>query len=290
MRFDFCSQNGKIDQFKKYLSAVTKKGQTVIAALTVVLVVMISLIVVRVATVGLTLTGVSKDLAQFQALSAFTGSGFTTKESEEMVNHPIRRRIVMHLMLLGNVGLVLVIAAMLRFFLLAEADDDWYDQQSVRIGALMTGVLLLWIVATSRHIETIMWKVHIWALTRWTRIDVQDYVGLLRLAHDYAVSEIKVHHDDWVAGRTLAELQLANEGVLVLGIERADGKYIGSPRGTTLVLAEDGLILYGPQQRLLELDTRRAGFDGNVSHVIAVTRQINVQEEEDTPDPDPDCS
>lgn len=42
----------------------------------------VSLVVIRIAAVGLTMTGVSKDLAQFQALSAFTGSGFTTKESE----------------------------------------------------------------------------------------------------------------------------------------------------------------------------------------------------------------
>ena len=69
----------------------------------------LSLVVIRIATVGLTLTGVSKDLAQFQALSAFTGSGFTTKESENIVNHPLRRRIAMHLMLLGHVGIVAVI-------------------------------------------------------------------------------------------------------------------------------------------------------------------------------------
>ncbi|WP_419193904.1 hypothetical protein [Novipirellula herctigrandis] len=42
----------------------------------------------------------SKDLAQFQTLSAFTGAGFTTNESEDIVNHPLRRRIMMYLMLL----------------------------------------------------------------------------------------------------------------------------------------------------------------------------------------------
>ena len=56
---------------------------------------------VRIATVGLTMTGVSKDLAQFQALSAFTGSGFTTEESEEIVNHPLRRRRKIRNVLLG---------------------------------------------------------------------------------------------------------------------------------------------------------------------------------------------
>ncbi len=253
-----------------------------IAALTVVLVLTVSLVVVRVATVGLTLTGISKDLAQFQALSAFTGSGFTTRESEDIVNHPVRRRIAMHLMLLGNAGLVLIIAALLRFVLIPKEADDWYDHQYVRIGALSFGILVLWFMASSRHIETIMWKAHTWAITRWTRIDVQDYVGLLRLAHDYSVSELKVRSDDWVAGRSLAQLQLSNEGILVLGIERHDAKYIGSPRGSTIVQAGDCLILYGRQEHLVELDSRPAGFEGNANHVIAVTREYDARDEEKT--------
>ena len=50
------------------------------------LILTVSLVVVRVATVGLTMTGLSKDLAQFQALSAFTGSGFTTIFINGLIN------------------------------------------------------------------------------------------------------------------------------------------------------------------------------------------------------------
>ena len=85
----------------------------------------ISLVVIRVATVGLTMTGVSKDLAQFQALSAFTGAGFTTKESEDIVNHPLRRRITMHLMLLGHVGVVVAIPSVVLSFLNTGGSADW---------------------------------------------------------------------------------------------------------------------------------------------------------------------
>ena len=87
------------------------------AVFTVLLVLAMSLVVVRVATVALTLTGLSKDLAEFQALSAFTRSGFTTKESEEIVNDPVRRRIIMFLMLAGNAGVVIAVASLLASFL-----------------------------------------------------------------------------------------------------------------------------------------------------------------------------
>ncbi|MDB4786514.1 MAG: hypothetical protein P8M30_20545 [Planctomycetaceae bacterium] len=83
-----------------------------IAILSLLFVVVISLLIVRVATVALTLTGLSRELARFQARSAFTGSGFTTQESEQIMQHPVRRRIIMLLMLLGNAGIVTVISSL----------------------------------------------------------------------------------------------------------------------------------------------------------------------------------
>lgn len=250
------------------------------AVFTVLFVLTVSLIVVRVATVGLTLTGVSRDLAQFQSLSAFTGSGFTTKESEDVVNHPVRRRIVMHLMLLGNAGIVIAIASVLRFFVFTTEADDWYESLWFRLGVLLGGISLLWLLASSKYLEAIMWKANTWALTRWTHIDVRDYTSLLRLVGDYAVSELKVHSQDWLAGQKLQDLDLINERVLVLGIEREDGHYIGGPRSTTSIHPGDSLIVYGRQQSLLDLDIRRAGFDGNMEHMIAVSRQLEVTETE----------
>jgi hypothetical protein len=49
-------------------------------------------------------------VARFQALSAFSGTGFTTREAERIVNHPRRRKIVIYLIMLGNAGIVSVIA------------------------------------------------------------------------------------------------------------------------------------------------------------------------------------
>ncbi len=84
---------------------------TAIATLLVVLT--ISLLTVRVATVMLILTGLSLPLARFQARSAFTGCGYTTGESEQLVGHPVRRRIISTLMLLGNAGIVTTVGALM---------------------------------------------------------------------------------------------------------------------------------------------------------------------------------
>lgn len=239
----------------------------------------VSLIVIRIATVGLTMTGVSKDLAQFQALSAFTGAGFTTQESEDIVNHPLRRRITMHLMLLGHVGVVVAIPSVVLSFLNTGGSQGWTSLLSVRVGVLAGGLLLLFLIAMSRNVERIMWRVNTWALHRIGKIHVHDYTRLLRVARNYVISELQVRYGDWLAGYTLEQLRLANEGVLVLGIEKPNGDYLGAPRGHTRLEVDDCLILYGQQESLLDLDERHAGMDGNVKHMLAVTRQMDITEE-----------
>lgn len=71
----------------------------------------------RIATIAITYTGLSREAARFQARSALTGSGFTTSESEKVVTHPVRRRIILLLMLLGNAGIVAAISSLILAFL-----------------------------------------------------------------------------------------------------------------------------------------------------------------------------
>lgn len=87
-----------------------------IAIISLLLVICISILITRIATVALAHTGLSKEAARFQARSAFTGAGFTTHESERVVNHPVRRRIILSLMLLGNAGVVTAVSSSMLTF------------------------------------------------------------------------------------------------------------------------------------------------------------------------------
>lgn len=75
---------------------------------------------------------------------------------------------------------------------------------------------------------------------------------------------------DWLAGKSLMELALSKEGVLVLGVGHPDGHYSGAPQAADVVRAGDVLILYGAIERLAELDRRRAGTGGERAHQEAV--------------------
>lgn len=241
------------------------------SVLSLLVVVVVSLLVVRVATVALVLTGLSQQLARFQARSAFTGAGFTTSESEKVIQHPVRRRIIMLMMLLGNAGIVTAVSSLMLSFI--KMGDASTSSVGVRVAVLALGLASVWTLAHSSFIDSQLTKAIKWALKRWTDLEVRDYSGLLHLARGYSVVEMEVQPNDWLSERELADLKLADEGVLVLGVDRSTGEYIGGPRGETRLSAGDTVIMYGPSPVLENLDERAAGSAGNWEHHKAVDNQ-----------------
>jgi hypothetical protein len=240
------------------------------AIITLLVVLTLSLAITRVAAVALTMTGLSPDVARFQARSAFTGVGFPTTEAEALVRHPVRREIISVLMLVHNVGLATVVATVVIGFLEMNRADNTVIRWVQSFAVLGVGLLVLWLIASSRWIDRRMSSVIRWALSRFTELDARDYVALLHLRGEYAVKEMRIGHDHWLLVRkTLQQAELPREGILVLGIERANGTYIGAPNGETLLEGDDRLILYGPTDRITELVHRRADLPGAMARVDA---------------------
>lgn len=243
------------------------------------LVVALSLLLTRIATVILTASGMSAQSARFQARSAFTGAGFTTSESEEVMRHPLRRRVVMMLMLLGHVGIVASAGTLILGFRNGGIASEGY-----RALELVAGLMALLFLSRSAWVDRRLNSVIRRVLHTYTDLPSRDLDSLLDLTGEYTVSELAVDEGDWVADRRLDELDLRDEGIAVLGINRADGRYRGNPVGSTSVGAGDTLILYGTADSLNELDRRPTGPDGDAAHAAAVARQRRVIGSEDLAD------
>jgi hypothetical protein len=245
-----------------------------------IVVALVSLLITRVATIALTVTGLTRTSARFQARSALSGVGFTTSESEAVVNHPARRRVVMALMLLGNAGLVTAVAGLLAGFAGADAGEG-----ALRVVLLLGGLAVIYALSRSevvdRHLSRLIGKV----LNRYTDLDVADYERLLQLSGEYSVKEIPVETGSWLADRPLGELRLRDEGVIVLGVGRPDGSYIGVPRGETYLRPGDTVIVYGRDSAVLGLMQRDAGREGDRMHEQAVLDQREVARQEHARDP-----
>ena len=239
------------------------------AILTLLIVLTLSLVVTRAATIALTATGMSREAARFQARSAFSGAGFTTTESESVVRHPVRRRIIMWLMLAGSAGIVAVIASVV----LAAAQGGEDINGLVRVALVSGSILLIWWASRTRWVDERITWLATKALSRWSNLEAHDYAALLHVGGEYIVTELTVDADGWLAGRDLGSLSLRDEGIVVLGIERVDGSYFGVPRADTTVDAGDVLVLYSRAESIAGLDQRESGGVGDAAHEAAVREQ-----------------
>ncbi|WP_330342250.1 TrkA C-terminal domain-containing protein [Streptomyces sp. NBC_00557] len=117
-------------------------------------------------------------------------------------------------------------------------------------------------------------------LTRVTGLEARDYAGLLHLSDHWMVGEIHIREGDWIADRALREMDLPGEGVLVLGIHRRTGHWIGAPGPATCLRPGDTAVLYGPRDVLDDVDDRRGGGAGEASRAQARARFSRTLEEQ----------
>jgi len=244
--------------------------------ITVILILVFSILITRVASIALTHTGLSREASRFQARSAFTGVGFTTNESEKVVNHPVRRRILLLLMILGNAGIVTGVASLIIGF--ADIDsgvDNW-----VKILVLVGGILILWNLANSQWVDRKLSRVIERFLRRYGRLDVTDYASLLQLSGEYRIAEISIDPKHWLYRKKLKNTKLREEGINVLAISRGDGSFMGSPGPDTQIMEGDTMVVYGRTESLKKIEKRHKGDRGNREHRNMVKKQDRIQKRE----------
>ncbi len=219
---------------------------SVVALLVITLV---SLIAVRVGATALMMTGLSWDTASFQSYSAFFGVGFTTREAEMVVNHPVRRRIIRDLILAGNIGLTSALATLVVTIM--QSDAHW--SPLVVIGSLIGGLIMMFYLFRVGLIQKSVDYLIRGALKKAGLVNVLDYEMLLRIQSGYCVSEIEVMPDTPIVNKTLRESRPWDLGVIILAIKRHGETIPGIPGPTEKLLTGDLLTVYGEEHRVREV-------------------------------------
>ena len=218
------------------------------AITTFLIVAVVSLVFGQLATGALIATGVPPEIAAFQARSAFSGAGFTTTETENVVNHPVRRRIVAATMLVGSLGTPTLVVSVLAGLIAPGPGST-----TLRALVAVSGVVLLAMALLNRPIRRLLVEVG----QRYTRRRLLPALGeeteeLLVLGDDFVVDAIRFSREPHPAPRSLRALATALPGCTVLGIRRGD-TYVGEPPVDIELRAGDELILHGRRARIAQL-------------------------------------
>jgi hypothetical protein len=213
------------------------------AALSIFVILSLSVFVVRVASVALRFTGLTDSSARFQALSAFTGTGFTTSEAETVVNYPIRRRIIGILMIIGNMGFVTVFAALVVS--LVQTDGE-VGAVITQITWLVGGMALLWALILNSKADRFLCSSIGKILESTTFLGKRSFHRLLQLGDGYSVCEHKIAPGLLMADGKINYDAVSSLNFIPLAIHSPNGKQ-SIPAGTpTTMSADDTIVLFGP--------------------------------------------
>jgi hypothetical protein len=189
-------------------------------------------------SIALEATGLERTKARFQALSALTGTGFTTGEAESVVNHPRRRRIASWLIFIGNAGIIAFII-LLVFYVRAGLTAP----SLLYIGIIIVIILIISLIVRLGLLDRL--TSGLIKLVRKGR-PVSDLLveGILYQAGQYGVARIRIKDANGVAGRTIKDTGLGGRDITVLSIERGN-TVLSLPEKNEKLLAGDCLLCYG---------------------------------------------
>ncbi len=218
--------------------------------LALLIIVVVSLLIVRIGTNALLLTGMSLQAAQFQAASAFFGVGFTTREAEMVVGHVVRRRIVLHLIILGNIGLTSALATLIVTFVNNSGEEQVIFS---KLGMMALGVTCLYILSHTGYIKKPLDAVMKYSLKRAGVVHAQDYETLLNVEGGFCISDFKIEPYHVLAGKALYESRPNDHGIVILGVRRGDGEFVGAPGKDDVLSVGDTVMVYGSEESVDKL-------------------------------------
>jgi hypothetical protein len=226
-----------------------------------ILTLVVSFIVVRIGAIAFQLTGLEWSLAKFQALSCFTGTGFTTREAELITGNKQRRKIASFLIVLGNAGLVIMISTLAsslvpqqtifsklsKSFLPFAVPDDLVKW--VNLGIVVVIVYLIYKIFThekfARKLTNFLRK----KLIKKEIFKRVSFEELVLATGGYGVSRIEVSAGSPILNKMLAKSDLRKRDITVLAVVRGE-QTIPNPPADTEILLGDELVCFGKLENI----------------------------------------
>ncbi len=227
----------------------------------------ISFITVRIGAIAFHLTGLPWPLAKFQALSCFTGTGFTTRESELVTGNLQRRKIASTLIILGHAGFVTLIATFansIRTDLVTIYKVPFVNSivpsnlvPWVNLGIIVLGVYIIYRAVISSRFAARLTDIMRAHIIKNQIIAPVSFEELVVATGGYGVSRIEVCKNSPVLNKSLKEIDLPESNILVLAVERA-GEITPNPPLDTKIILGDSLVCFG---KLIDIRKKVCAID-----------------------------
>ncbi|KAF0820682.1 hypothetical protein KIS4809_0209 [Bacillus sp. ZZV12-4809] len=201
----------------------------------------IVLAVIEINTLIFTYTGLDKHVSRFQVISMLTGTGFTTGESELIIDHPIRRRFGAFLILFGAFSLAVIISAISNIL-----SDEFYTAKISFVAVAL--VIIIIILRLPKVRDYLPGKLEDELEEHYDFRDLPIREALLTDDSDH-VLDYFIDETCEFKDKELGDVINNDEDINVLYIQRGDLK-IRKERLVTELQEGDHIILYGDEQTI----------------------------------------
>lgn len=200
--------------------------------------IVIFIFIIEVITVLFKLTGLSEEKARFQVISLLTGSGFTTKESELITQHPSRRKLAQILMVTGYVGFLTGISFLVDIIRKSLSFEN--------ISLIVIFFLLIIMFFRNKfllsYFDSIIEKFIL--KKRFKTKNPSKMYKLITRAKGYGVFNILIDEASSLVGVSLKDSNLKPHNIIILNIDKGN-QFIGFPTRDYVIEKGDNILLYG---------------------------------------------
>ncbi|MCP3761575.1 TrkA C-terminal domain-containing protein [Domibacillus sp. A3M-37] len=213
---------------------------------------LIIVLVIEISVIAFTLTGLEKEVARYQAISMLTGTGFTTDESQLIIDHPIRRRISMFLILFGAFSLAVIISAITNIL-----SDDLRLNKLIMISA---GLLIIFILGKTPMTKKLFQNRFEYEMKKNLDISELPIKEALFLDEDDVVTDVVIEKNSRLDGKKVKDVFKEGWDVNLLFIKRGEMN-IRKKLASETIQAGDKLYLYGNRQVIEDLTNETESDD-----------------------------
>ena len=196
-------------------------------------------LLVEILSIALKVTGLDIEKARFQVISIITHTGFTTRESELITQHPTRRKIVQVLMLVSYVTTATFISIIISAL---RNHQDFIFFAVVAGIALIITIILFRNKSIISRVEAVIEKQLIKQMKN--HIKTRTVEEVLKLNDEYGVAEFIIDDNIPLLGLTLKNSGLKQNYIQVLNIDRGS-HMVHFPKNDFIFRLGDKVVVYG---------------------------------------------
>lgn len=215
----------------------------------ILIVILIYIIINKIYSILFQITGLPKNISNFQALSLFTNCGFTTAESETITNHKARRKIAVACMITGSFFSVIIVSLIVNListFSLENAQETY----GVILGSCGIFILILLFFQLPFIKKTFNSSIQKIVSLIITKKDKDNVITIIENFGSDSIVEIYIHKlPEFLENKTIHESKIKSEyNINILSIKR--NKRLIDITRNTVITTNDTLLAYGSFQSI----------------------------------------